>query len=336
VWIGAGIGGEQTALYVDDLATIAAALTAATLCGWAAIRHQARLRLFWWLLAGGCGAWALGEMLWALYDLVGGEVPVPSWADAAYLAALPPVAAALLVHPALHARAIGRLRSLVDGLVIAASVFFVGWALVFKPIGERIDLTSLGDVVTLAYPLSDVVIIFLVVLVIRGTTNSDRWDLRCLLAGLLLITFSDAVYSYLTNVEDYSSGNVIDIGWLAGYLGIALGAFYARRPQLVEQRPAASPTSLTPAALVAPFFAMLAALGLMMVKLELGHSLDRVTLATAFALVVLILGRQALLFIDLLTQREREGTMADRLVAALGDAAGDRRVDHTSAPTPLR
>jgi len=331
VWIDAGFGGEQTALYVDDLATVAAALVAAALCARAAMRHADRLRLFWWLLAGACSAWALGEGIWALYDLVGGTVPVPSWADAAYLAALPPTAAALLVHPALHGRTLSKTRSLVDGLVIAASLFFVAWTLVLEPLQRTNDLTSLGGSVTLAYPLSDVVIIFLVVLVMRGTTSSDRLDLWCLLVGLLLITLSDAIYSYLTTIENYSSGNVIDTGWFAGYLAIALGAFCAR-PQVTAERPALSSPSLTRAAIVTPFLAMLAALSLAAIKLKLGDSLDRVTLSVAFVLVGLVLFRQALLLIDLLApKRAFEGSMADRLVAALGEAVADQRVE--PAPT---
>lgn len=336
VWVGFGVGGEQSALYVDDLATLAAALVAAAFCGRAATQHDGRLRLFWWLLAGACAAWAVGEGLWAGYDLGGGSVPVPSWADAGYLAAIPLTAAALLLHPALHGRAIGRMRSLADGLAIAAAFLFVGWTLVFQPLHERIDLTNLGDLVTLAYPLGDVVIIFLVVLVVRGTTDVDRLDLWCLLAGLLMITFSDAIYSYLTNVEDYASGNLIDTGWFLGYLGIALGASYSR-PQPSAERARHSARALTPAALVAPFLAILAALGVATVKLELGRSLDGVTLAIAFVLVGLVLIRQALLVADVVaSRRERDGTVADRLVAALGEATVEQHVDATSASTPVR
>lgn len=333
VWVGAGIGGDETALYVDDLATVAAALAAAAMCGWAATRHAGRMRLFWALLAGACGAWALGEGIWAWYDLGGGDVPVPSWADAAYLAALPPTAAALLVHPALHGRTIGRTRSLLDGLVLAASLFFVGWMLVLEPMQRTIDLSSLGDLVILAYPIGDVVIVFLVVLLIRGTTSAARLDLWCLMAALLLITISDAVYSYLANVQDYASGGILDTGWFAGYLVIALAALSSRARSAAESRAGASP-SLTPAAIFTPFAAMLGALSLAAIRLQLGHTLDDVTLTVAFVLVGLVLVRQALLVIDLLgPSREPDAHMTDRLVTALGDAvATDERAE--LAPTP--
>src|SRR5581483_755587 len=78
-----------------------------------------------------------------------------------------------------------------------------------EPLRRSTDVTSLGGLVTLAYPLSDVVILFLAVLVIRGTTDRSRFDVWCLLGGILAIAFSDAVYTYLTSVNTYATGNGI-------------------------------------------------------------------------------------------------------------------------------
>jgi diguanylate cyclase len=323
VWTWRGLGGEQVTLYVDDLATVAAALIAMTVCLRAAMGQEGRLRLFWWLIGLALAAWALGEVIWAFYDLVLGDIPAASWADAAYLAALPLTAAALLIHPALHGRASGKTGSLVDGLVLAASLFLLAWTLVLEPVRKQTDLSSLGGLVTLAYPISDVVIVFLVVLVIRGTNGGTRRDLWCLLAGLLLIAFSDSVYTYLTNVTNYSSGNIIDTGWFAGYLAIALGALSVQTRPALERRAARS-QALSPTAIVAPFVPLLAALLFVAIRIELGHELDRVTLIVAFVLVGLVLVRQFLLVIHLLSRRdETEGSVGDRLVAALGEAAAD-------------
>jgi hypothetical protein len=322
-WVAAGLGGETTTRAFDDLATIAAVVVAAALCARAARRHVGRLRLHWWLLTAGCGAWALGEVLWACYDLVSGTVPETSWADVAYLAALPPVAAALLVHPALRRRAIGTTRALVDGLVLAASLLFAAWSLVLEPLQRSADLTNLAGLVTAAYPVGDVVIIFLVVVVIRGTTSSARFDLWWLLVGLLMIAFSDAVYSYLTQVRSFSTGGIVDTGWFAGYLAIAVGAWCARSPAVVQSRQRPS-RALTPAAIVVPFLPMLAALLLVAARLESGQRLDHLSLTLAFVLVGLVLLRQILLLVDLLVPagEPRDG-VANRLVAAVGEVVAD-------------
>jgi diguanylate cyclase len=318
-WVGAGLGGETVVRYVDDLATAAAALVAAGACFHAARKQTGRLRLFWALLAAATAAWTLGELLWALYDLIlVGSVPVPSWADAAYLAAIPLAAAALLVHPALHGRSTGKARALLDGLVIASALFFLFWTLLLGPLWRTTDLTTLGGLVAFAYPIGDIVVVLLVVLVIRGTSTRTRVDLWYLVAGLLAITFSDAGYGYLSEVRDYATGNLIDTGWVAGYLAIAIAARTSQADKATERAPAPH-TTISPAAIGAPFLPLFAALGLAASRIELGHRLDGVEVTTAFFLIAIVLIRQALLAFDLVRSQDRDpAPIGDRLLTAIG------------------
>jgi hypothetical protein len=317
--IGSGLGGETAVRYLDDLATASAALVAMVLCGQAAGRHGGRLRLSWGLLAVALGLWSLGELIWAYYDLLLREpVPVPSWADVGYLGAIPFAAAGLLAQPALRARAAGKTRSVLDGLVIGAALFFVSWTALLGPLWRSTDLTTVGGLVALAYPLGDVVVLLLVVLVIRGTTSRDRFDLWCLLVGLLAMTLADGVYGYLTEVAGYSSGNLIDAGWFGAYLAIGVGAYSSRPGRATE--PAPGTVRLTGAALVTPFLPAFAALGLAAARMELGHRPDRVAWTTAVLLVAVVLGRQLLLLLDLRSP-DPAADLADRLVAALGSPA---------------
>jgi hypothetical protein len=332
VWIGVGVGGETSVRYVSDLATPVAAAVATALCARAALRCEGRLRRFWWLMAAASAAWMMGELLWALYDLVlRGEVPVPSWADAGYLSAIPLAAAALLSHPATRRTGTAKARSALDALVIATALLFLSWTLLIDTIWRTTDLTTLGDLVALAYPLGDVVVVFLVVLVIRGMTSGERLDLWCLLAGLLAITLSDGLYGYLTEVKGYETGNLIDAGWFAGYLAIGLGAL-SFRPEAATARAPESP-ALTPVALIAPFLPILTALSVAAIQIELGETLDGVAWGSAFALVGLVLLRQALLVIDLLSSGGQRGAdISRRLVAVLGGAIPDE--DPAPPPRP--
>lgn len=314
-----GFGGRTVVSYVDDLGTIAAALAAAVFCLRAARNQGGRLRTFWGLLAAALGLWSLGEILWAVYDLgLGGPVPVPSWADAAYLSAPPFAAAALLAHPAVHGRTTGKARAVLDGSVIATALFFVAWTALLGPLWRSTDLSTLGGIVTLAYPASDVVLLFLVVLVIRGTTSRDRRDLWFLLAGLAAMTLSDSGYAYLAEVTRYGTGNLVDIGWVAGYLVIASAAYAARTQQAAE--PAPERLTLTRAALLAPFAPMLTALTLAAVHIQLTHRLDRVAWTTAVVLVMAVLVRQLLLAADLYAGGDDDTGLTRRLLHSLGGA----------------
>jgi hypothetical protein len=250
-------------------------------------------------------------------------VPVPSWADLGYLTAIPLAAAALLAHPALRRRSTGKIRAVLDALGLASALFLLFWTLLLGPLWHTSDLGTLGGLVALAYPLGDIVIVFLIVLVISGTTNRRQPDLWLLFTGLLAITCSDATYSYLTEVKQYSTGNLIDIGWLVGYLAIALAAHSAHAQDAIEA-PSEQPR-LSPAAIVVPSLPLLAALGFTAVGTQLGHRLDHTALTTAFTLVILVLLRQALLAIDLVPGRDRQAAIEDRLLAAVGTTPRDTR-----------
>src|SRR5712691_6427105 len=69
-WVGWGSVVETSVTYVDDLATVLAALTATVLCVRAGSRNARELRPFWWLLGGALAAWTLAETIWGVYELV--------------------------------------------------------------------------------------------------------------------------------------------------------------------------------------------------------------------------------------------------------------------------
>jgi hypothetical protein len=301
-------GGATLATWVDDLATVCAALAAAVLCARAGARHHGRIRTFWWLLAAATGTWTAAEIAWAVYDLALGGVPTVSWADAGYLAAIPLTAAALLVHPALRGSGSSRARALLDGLAVATALLFLSWTIVLGPLWERSDVARLADAVALAYPFGDAVLVFFVVLAVLRMTGAERLSLALLLGGLLAMAVGDSAYAYLTGVADFESGGLLDLTWIAAYLGIGLSAWLAAPEHAgMRRRPLARATAdaATPplAPLVAPFVPVLAALIVLGVQTQLGHRPDRPGLVAALVLVVLVLTRQALLLFDLRAQR---------------------------------
>src|SRR5271166_4557388 len=323
VWIGLRIGGAQVTLWVDDLATPLAALVACVMCFRARARHSGQMRLFWTLLGCATACWTFAEVVWGYYALIlDVEVPAPSWADLGYLSAIPLTVAALVVHPATKGSGTRKARSVLDGLVIATALLFLSWTLVLGPLWRSSDLGTWGGIVGLAYPFGDVVIVFFIVLAIRGMTGAKRLSLWCLLAALLVMSVSDSTYTYLIQVANYSSahGNLIDVGWFAAYLGIAVAALSSearagRHPQVQVSRRSLS-------SLLSPLVPMLVALNVLAVELELGDHLGRASWVMAFGLIALVLLRQGLLVSELLRQGSgtRAGSMARLTDTALGGA----------------
>jgi hypothetical protein len=323
VWIGLRIGGARVTLWVDDIATPLAALIACVLCLRARARHSGRMRLFWTLLGCATACWTFAEFLWGYYALIlDMEVPAPSWADLGYLSAIPLTVAALVVHPATKGSGTRKARSVFDGLVIATALLFLSWTLVLGPLWRSANLSTWAGVVNLAYPFGDVVIVFFIVLAIRGMTGQGRLSLWCLLGALLVMALSDSTFTYLSDVASYSSssGHVIDTGWVVAYLGIALAAFSSRSDGAVVAKAESSRPSL--ASLISPLLPVLLALTVAAVEIRLGHHLDRAAWLMAFALIALVLARQGLMVLELLApSRDANAALMQRLThAALGGA----------------
>jgi len=293
-WLKWRVGGATSVRTFDDVATALAALVATVLCLRAALSQRARLRRFWLLLAAASGAWTIAEVIWGVYDLVlRVPVPIPSWADLGYLSAIPLAVGALMSHPAMRADRKRTARATFDGIVVATALLFLSWSFVLGPLWRQSDLTSLGGIVAIAYPFGDVVIIFLVVRVLRAMTLGDRFALCCVLGGLLAMALADSTYAYLTEVGRYATGQLVDTGWVAGYLGLALGAFCSSGAEVVTVADDSTPSPVQ--SLVVSFVPILLALGVLTVEVAVGRKLYRSDWFIAVALTVLVLGRQCLM-----------------------------------------
>jgi len=161
LWIVLGVDGARVTDGVDDIGELLAALIAAGACGVAA-RKVSVGRTSWALLAGSSFAWAVGEALWSYYDLIKGiQVPFPSLADVGFLTAVPIACVGLLLFPSSHQRTVHRLQGLLDGCIIAMSLLFASWATILGPLYRSHQGGVLKQVISLAYPMSDVVMVSL-------------------------------------------------------------------------------------------------------------------------------------------------------------------------------
>lgn len=86
------------------------------------------------------------------------------------------------------------------------------------------------------YPIADLMLVAPAVILMYITTLFGRGiisrPLRYLAIGFVLIALSDLLFSVLDWQDAYGSGNLIDLGWNAGYLSIGLAALYQK--ELIE------------------------------------------------------------------------------------------------------
>ena len=126
VWAGAmllEVGGPDVKQTISNAGLSIVALAAAAACGWAAKHGDARV----WIFVGlGCLSWGLGQTTWTIYESILHKEPFPSPADIGYSGLLPLVCVGLL-GMASAPRGWERMRALLDGVMIAGSLFVISW-----------------------------------------------------------------------------------------------------------------------------------------------------------------------------------------------------------------
>ncbi len=229
-------GNDDVAQLLSNVGLIAVAFAA----GAAALVRAQRVdsgKRFWVLLGAASLSWSAGQAVWTWYESVlGREVPFPSLADIGYLAMPPLAAAALLSLPLAASTLAGKVRTLLDGLMIAASLLLISWVIVLGPVVQAGADNRLTQVISLAYPVGDIVVITIVVytwLRARQSGTQLPASLRLVGTGLVAFAISDSGFVYLTTSGGYSSGSMIDIGWFVGF-ALMLSAALAQGRRGVE------------------------------------------------------------------------------------------------------
>jgi len=137
-------------------------------------RHRPERPLAWYLFAVGLLSYVTADIIFYTYqDLLHRDV-FPSLADVFYLAAYPFLTAGLLLL--IRSRSPGADRAgLLDALVVTVGLGMVSWVFLVVPYAQTPELTLLERVVSMAYPIMDVLLLATAVrLVVDGAAARRR------------------------------------------------------------------------------------------------------------------------------------------------------------------
>src|SRR5262249_26351860 len=156
-WVPADRPGEAAAAHMIIWSAIALSSAGAMLLG--IHRNQPRRRIPWVILAIGILTFGAGDTTYNLLTTVYAEQnPFPSYPDLFYLVTCicQNVGMVLLVRSMTH----GRDRSsLVDAVILTLGVGLLDWIFLINPYVVATDLSLLQKAVSIAYPLSDVLLL---------------------------------------------------------------------------------------------------------------------------------------------------------------------------------
>jgi diguanylate cyclase (GGDEF)-like protein len=219
--------GAAWAVLYDVVLFNAVYLGAAVVCVVAARRSSAD-RMAWRSTTVALVLCVVGNLLYTLVVVPMDEEPFPSIADAFYLGYYVPLYVALVALirarvPRFHA------SMWLDGLVGALGAAAVAVATLLGPALELTEGTPAAVMTSLAYPVSDVVLLALLVAV--GAILGVRRDRTLVLLGLAFLTTlaGDVVYLHLATTDVYVEGGPLDLTWLGATTLMALAAHGSTR-----------------------------------------------------------------------------------------------------------
>ncbi|HKH18834.1 MAG TPA: diguanylate cyclase [Solirubrobacteraceae bacterium] len=204
-------------------------LVATALCLWAGVSSPIRRERRAWLLIGiGVAAWTFGELYYTAVLWTAEEIPIPSPADIGYL----------LFPPFMLLGTVTLLRSRTrdvpgtlwaDGITAALAVSAASAAIVFETVLDGVSGQALEVALGLAYPLSDLILLGVIVGALAGTGwQLDRtWVL--LFAGVGAFWLADSLYLVGNADGTYAPGAWFDVGWWLGLLLIGGAAWQPAR-----------------------------------------------------------------------------------------------------------
>ncbi|KQT90711.1 hypothetical protein ASG49_13205 [Marmoricola sp. Leaf446] len=312
------LGGQSWGPVNSDSVGVLAAALASVCASYAALRNTGPMRLSWLLFA----LMILLNTVAASYWLADGGSDGTrslSWSDALYLAAVVPAGVALLRYPMASGLRRAWRPALLDGLVVASSTLLLSMALGLSEVART--LTGTRAFVFLVYPVMDVVIMSLLVVLLLRTAGRLRVDVVLIASTFAVFAVADLGFA-LSSVRDEQLGDAYLLGYVVAALLLAGSALAAATLETRVRR--LLPHLTGPVAPLLPDLAAFAALGVAVVA-----GVSDTAQAVLVALVLGITGlRQVLLTTTNLRLRgDLERRVADRTQELEQLTAEHRRLD---------
>jgi diguanylate cyclase (GGDEF)-like protein len=293
-------------------------------CGWfaagmivAGIRHaRPAMPATWWLFALGVFGNSSGILVEWILTRSDAEGAFPSWADAAYLSLYPAAAIGLLLL--IRQRTAYRdWSSLVDATTLTTGMGLLAWIFMIKPAASDESIGLLGHIVSVAYPVGDIMLLAMTVrLMIGGGARSPAFRLVC--AALACFLVGDGAWAVINQMvwePSPMAHKLLGDVFLAGFLCFGAAAAH---PGMRSLSRAVEPRSgrISRPLLVALTAASLIGPGLLIVQAVRHQVTDVLAIGIGcVALFLLVVTRMSQLIkqLDVQTEKVRELAVTDEL-----------------------
>ncbi|MDT5005185.1 MAG: diguanylate cyclase [Mycobacterium sp.] len=285
VWALLSWEGSYQTKSLDEIAYLVCLVFAVGCAAMAARSATGRLRYGWLALVAALSAWAVAMVVRFFEEVrVDGHLYHPSLTQGVLMVFPLAAYACLLLMGDLDKAP--RRRIVLDGLIVAASLFVVSWVCVLR------NLPDAAPGVTVLHITVDVVLMTTAILV--WARPLARVSVTVLAAGITTIQIADIASVYLAGIGGYHDGGLVDVVRAAGFGMLAFAALFS-----IDERPVEpSAMNLQPGVRVwLPYLPLLAA-GTAVIAFEWGHRGHRALLVAEGILVVTVLLRQFFVLLE--------------------------------------
>jgi diguanylate cyclase (GGDEF)-like protein len=206
-----------------DLLSVAALILAAR----ASSRVSSRLGWVWSTFALSVACLAAGDITWGILSIGFNKPPETTAVNVIYFAAYPLFLVGALMIPSRRLTTIEWMRRFLDIAIVMLAAGLIFWNYLIGVVASSpLSSEQVVPFLALAYPIGDLVIIWVVVfLIYRQDICSNPRPLMLLGAGGLVLSATHIIYSYQMLLQIYQGGSILDIGWtlatlLAGLAGV--------------------------------------------------------------------------------------------------------------------
>jgi diguanylate cyclase (GGDEF)-like protein/PAS domain S-box-containing protein len=195
--------------------------------------HRPERPLAWYLLAAGMIFFTAGDAYYNALLALGRPTPFPAPSDVLYLLVYPFLAGGFVLF--IRSRSgDGNRAALLDALVPTVGLGLLSWVYWIAPYTRAADLTVLQKVVSVGYPLGDVLALAMMLrlLAVPGRRPPAASVLAVAVVGVLV---SDIVYGQAQLNSDWTLGGPIDLGWVVFYGATGFAALDPSMRRLTER-----------------------------------------------------------------------------------------------------
>jgi diguanylate cyclase (GGDEF)-like protein/PAS domain S-box-containing protein len=194
--------------------------------------HRPDQSLPWYLLAGGLLFFISGDTYYYALLALHRTIPYPGLADVLYLLVYPLLAAALVLFA--RARSGGDNRAaLLDALVPTVGLGLLSWIYLVAPYTRATDLTAIQKIVSVSYPLGDVLALAVILRLIIAPGRKPM-AMSLLSASIVGVLISDVIYGLARLDSDWAVGGPTDLGWVIFYFAAGTAALHPSMVRMTE------------------------------------------------------------------------------------------------------